>query len=374
LVKITGTEDIALDLSVMDKGNTEKSAPAVIDENNLTSEEIRTIEMYEKQIDFANSRLIQQYGAVVQSNIADFSDSTIKNIRLKELGEIGDIIMDIVDELKGFSDIDKKGAFFGIFRKIKYRPAALMTKYEKAEAGIEKMRKALEKHQLVLMKDSAMLNKLYDENMEYYNKITLCIIAGKKRLEEAKNNELPILIKKYEASGLMQDKQAADDFSAILDLFEKKLYDLEISRAISMQMAPQIRLIQHNNSLMIDKMQSTIVNTIPLWKQQMVIAIGLQHTQEATRAQREVTDKTNEILENNARSLKSVAALSAKESRKGIVDIEALTETNRKLIKTLDEVLTIQNESREQRSEAEAELERVEDEMKNKIYTMDKEA
>lgn len=344
------------------------------DENNLTPEDRKIVETYMSQIDINDSQLVLQYGAAAQKNVADFSEGALKSVRTKDLGEVGDMISGVVTELKGFSVTEEKKGFLGLFKKGTSQLAGIKAKYEKAEVNVNNICKALEGHQMILLKDSAMLDKMYDENLDYFKQLTLYIIAGKNKLEEAKSVELPKLLAKAQESGLQEDSQAAKDYAAMIDRFEKKIYDLELTRNISMQMAPQIRLIQSNDTIMAEKIQSTLVNTIPLWKSQMVIAIGLDHSQEAAKAQREVTDMTNELLMKNAQALKMATIESAKESERGIVDIETLTATNQTLIETLDEVMQIQQDGRTKRREAEAELVRIEDQMKSKILEMSKES
>ena len=332
----------------------------------LTAEEQEAVKNYVSQIDINDTQMVIQYGSGVQKKIADFSESALTNVKTKDLGEVGNMLSECVTELKSFDATETKG-FLGIFKKSANQVTALKAKYDKAEVNIDKICKVMEGHQVTLLKDVAMLDKMYDTNMEYYKDLTLYIIAGKEKLEEARNVELPKLIKKAEESGLPEDSQAAKDYAAKVERFEKKIYDLELTRNISMQMAPQIRLIQNNDTIMSEKIQSTLLNTIPLWKSQMVIAIGIDHSTRAAKAEREVTDMTNELLKKNAESLKMATIESAKESERGIVDIETLTQTNQMLIDTLDEVMKIQADGRTKRAEAEVELGRIEDEMKAKL-------
>ena len=333
----------------------------------LTPEEEQKVKDYVAGIDITDTQMVLQYGAGAQKKIADFSETALNTVKTKDLGEVGTMLTSVVSELKGF-DVEKESkGFLGLFKKGGAQVATLKAKYDKAEVNIDKICKVMEDHQVTLLKDVAMLDKMYDTNLSYFKDLTLYIMAGKEKLEEARNVELPKLLKKAEESGLPEDSQAAKDYAAKVDRFEKKIYDLELTRNISMQMAPQIRLIQNNDTTMSEKIQSTLVNTIPLWKSQMVIAIGLDHSSEAAKAEKEVTDMTNALLQKNAEALKLATVESAKQSERGIVDIETLTKTNEMLISTLDEVMQIQAEGRTKRAEAETELARIEDEMKNKL-------
>ena len=343
-------------------------------EEDLSPEDVAQVEKYMSQIDIKNSQLVLQYGAAAQKNVADFSEGALASVKTKDMGEIGSMLTGVVTELKGFSVEEEKGGFLGLFKKGGNQLASLKTKYDKAEVNVNKICKAMEGHQQVLLKDVAMLDKMYDENLDYFKQLSLYIIAGKKKLDEAKKVELPRLLAKAEESGLQEDSQEARDYASMVERFEKKIYDLELTRNISMQMAPQIRLIQSNDTIMAEKIQSTLVNTIPLWKSQMVIAIGLEHSQDAAKAQREVTDMTNELLKKNAEALKTATIESAKESERGIVDIETLTATNQMLIETFDEVMQIQADGRAKRQAAEAELGRIETEMKDKILEISRES
>lgn len=343
-------------------------------EEDLSPEDVAQVEKYMSQIDIKNSQLVLQYGAAAQKNVADFSEGALASVKTKDMGEIGSMLTGVVTELKGFSVEEERGGFLGLFKKGGNQLASLKAKYDKAEVNVNKICKAMEGHQQVLLKDVAMLDKMYDENLDYFKQLSLYIIAGKKKLDEAKTVELPRLLAKAEESGLQEDSQEARDYASMVERFEKKIYDLELTRNISMQMAPQIRLIQSNDTIMAEKIQSTLVNTIPLWKSQMVIAIGLEHSQDAARAQREVTDMTNELLKKNAEALKTASIESAKESERGIVDIETLTATNQMLIETFDEVMQIQADGRAKRQAAEAELGRIETEMKDKILEISRES
>ncbi|MBR1909256.1 MAG: toxic anion resistance protein [Lachnospiraceae bacterium] len=343
-------------------------------EADLSPEDIAQVEKYMSQIDLKDSQLVLQYGAAAQKNVADFSEGALASVKTKDMGEIGSMLTGVVTELKGFSVEEEKGGFLGLFKRGGNQLASLKAKYDKAEVNVNKICKAMEGHQQVLLKDVAMLDKMYDENLDYFKQLSLYIIAGKKKLDEAKSSELSRLLAKAEESGLQEDSQEARDYASMVERFEKKIYDLELTRNISMQMAPQIRLIQSNDTIMAEKIQSTLVNTIPLWKSQMVIAIGLEHSQDAAKAQREVTDMTNELLKKNAEALKTASIESARESERGIVDIETLTATNQMLIETFDEVMQIQADGRAKRQAAEAELGRIETEMKDKILEISRES
>ncbi|MBQ6574777.1 MAG: toxic anion resistance protein [Lachnospiraceae bacterium] len=354
---------------------TPQKAPIVeTREDDLSPEDRETVEKFVSQIDIKDSQMVLQYGAAAQKNVAEFSEGALASVKTKDMGEIGSMLTGVVTELKGFSVEEQKGGFLGLFKKTSNQLTSLKAKYDKAEVNVNKISKAMEGHQQVLLKDVAMLDKMYEENLDYFKQLSLYIIAGKKKLDEAKTTELPRLLKKAEETGLQEDSQEARDYAAMIERFEKKIYDLELTRNISMQMAPQIRLIQNNDTVMAEKIQSTLFNTIPLWKSQMVIAIGLDHSQDAAKAQKEVTDMTNELLKKNAEALKIASVESAKESERGIVDIETLTETNRMLIETFDEVMKIQADGRQKRLAAETELNRIETEMKDKILQISRES
>ena len=333
----------------------------------LSAEEQETVNEYVNNIDINDSQMVLQYGAGVQKEIASFSEAALGNVRNKELDEIGELLTGVVTELKDFDAVEEKGGFLGLFKKAGNRMTAIKAKYDKAEKNINNIVKVMEGHQVTLMKDIAMLDQMYETNQKYFKELSLYIVAGKEKLKEARDVELPKLLAKAEETGLPEDAQAAKDYASMVDRFEKKVYDLELTRNISLQMAPQIRLIQSNDTVMTEKIQSTLLNTIPLWKSQMVIAIGLDHSQDAARAQREVTDATNELLKKNAEALKMASIETAKESERGIVDIETLTQTNQTLIETFDEVMKIQSEGRTKRAEADVELQRIENEMKAKL-------
>lgn len=335
----------------------------------LSPQEQKMVDDFAAQIDITNTQMVLCYGAGSQKKIADFSENALNNVRTKDMGEIGQMLTDVVGELKNFEEEEEKG-FLGIFKKSSNKLSNMKAKYDKAEVNINKIVKVLENHQVTLLKDVAMLDKMYELNLNYFKELSMYILAGKKKLTQARSEELPKLLEKAERSGLPEDTQAAKDYAAMCERFEKKIYDLELTRAVSMQMAPQIRLIQGNDTAMSEKIQSTLVNTIPLWKSQMVIAIGAEHSGEAARAQREVTDMTNELLKKNAEKLKMATVETARESERGIVDIETLTATNQTLISTLDEVIKIQEEGRARRRSAETELKRIEDEMRQKLLAM----
>lgn len=337
-----------------------------VPEVNLTPEEQKIVDDFAAKIDITNTQMVMQYGAGSQKKIADFSESALNNVRTRDMGEIGQMLAGVVSELRDFDSEEEKG-FLGFFKKSSNKLENLKVKYDRAEANINRICKVMEEHQVTLLKDAAMLDKMYDLNLNYFKELSMYILAGKQKLQQARTVELQALLRKAEQSSLPEDTQAANDFASMCERFEKKIYDLELTRTISMQMAPQIRLIQSNDTAMSEKIQSTLVNTIPLWKSQMVIAIGLNHSSEAARAQREVTDMTNALLRKNAETLKSATIETARESERGIVDIETLTATNQTLISTLDEVLKIQEDGRARRRNAEAELGRIEDEMRKKL-------
>ena len=338
----------------------------VMDESILSDEERRMVDSFAQQIDLTNSTLVLQYGAGTQKKMADFSESALENVRSKDLGEVGDLLSGVVKELKNFDEEEEKG-FLGIFKKASNKIENMKAKYAKAEANVNEIVKVLEKHQVQLMKDTALLDKMYELNLTYFKELSMYILAGKKKLQEVRSGELMELTAKAQASGLPEDAQAAKDLDSMCNRFEKKIHDLELTRMISIQTAPQIRLVQNNDTLMVEKIQSTIVNTIPLWKSQMVLALGVEHSTQAAAAQREVTDMTNELLRKNAEKLKMATIETAKESERGIVDMDTLKATNESLISTLDEVMNIQREGRQKRAEAEAELQTMENELKQKL-------
>ena len=334
----------------------------------FSEEEQQMIDSFSKQIDITDANLVFSYGAAAQQNISQFSDAALKNVKTKDLGEVGDAIADLVTELRGFdTDEEESKGFFGFFKKQRDNVTTMKAKYDETEVNVNKIVEALEGHQIQLLKDIAMLDRLYDQNLTYFKELSMYIVAGKKRLEEFRANEMKEAYDKAEASGLPEDAQAAKDLSDKADRFEKKLYDLELTRNISIQMAPQIRMIQSSNQLMAEKIQTSIVNTIPLWKNQMVMALGIAHTQKAMEAQRSVTDLTNELLKKNAEKLHMASVESAKEAERGIIDIETLKHTNKMLIDTMDEVLNIQQTGREKRRAAEQELATIENELRQKM-------
>ena len=332
----------------------------------LTPEEQKMVNDFAAKIDIENTNQILQYGAGTQKKMADFSDTTLENVKTQDLGEIGELISNVVGELKDF-DVQEEGKFFGFFRKQTSKIENLKNKYDKAQANVEKITDSLQQHQVRLMKDSAMLDKMYEQNLNYFKELTMYILAGKKKLEETRNGKLAEMKNKAALSGLPEDAQAARDLDEKCSRFEKKLHDLELTRTIAMQTAPQIRLIQNNDTVMVEKIQTTIVNTIPLWKSQMVLALGIAHSAEAAQAQRQVTDITNELLRKNAETLHMATVETAKESERGIVDIETLQKTNADLIQTLDDVMRIQMEGRQKRQAAEMEMHRMEEELKRKL-------
>ncbi|WP_312701667.1 toxic anion resistance protein [Sedimentibacter sp.] len=342
----------------------------LFDESTLTPEEKKMVDDFSNQIDLTKSNQILQYGVGAQKKIADFSESALNNVKTKDLGEIGDMLSSVVTELKSFDADEEEKGFLGLFKKSSNKLTAMKAKYDKAEVNINKICDTLEANQMQLLKDIAMLDKMYELNKTYFKELSMYILAGKKKLEKVQNENLPALMEKSAASGLPEDAQAVNDLIAICNRFEKKLHDLELTRMVSIQMAPQIRLIQGNDTIMAEKIQSTIVNTIPLWKSQMVLAMGVTHSGQAAKAQREVTDMTNELLRKNAEILKTATIDTAKESERGVVDIETLRITNESLISTLDEVMRIQTEGRQKRKEAEIELNRIENELKNKLLEM----
>lgn len=341
----------------------------VFDESSLSPEELKQVEDFASKIELSNSQMILQYGAGAQKKMADFSETALNNVKTKDLGEIGTMLSSVVSELKHFEEEEDKG-FFGKFRKSADRLNNMKIKYSKAETNVNRITQVLQNHQIQLLKDVAMLDKMYELNKVYFKELSMYILAGKKKLAKIQSEELPALVKKASETGLPEDAQAANDLSSLCNRFEKKIHDLELTRMISIQTGPQIRLVQNSDTLMSEKIQSTIVNTIPLWKSQMVLALGVNHAEQAAKAQREVTDMTNELLRKNAATLKMATIESAKESERGIVDIETLKLTNESLISTLDEVLRIQTEGHQKRQEAEVELNRIEGELKAKLLQL----
>ena len=333
----------------------------------LTPEELKMVDAFVKQIDITNTQAVMTYGVGTQKKMADFSEKTLESVKTKDLGEVGGMITSLVTELKNFDVEEEEKGLFGFFRKGTNKMQEMKTKYSRVETNVETISKELEKHQIQLMKDIDLLDRMYELNLNYYKELSMYILAGKKKLKEAREKELAELQQKAQRSGLPEDAQAASDFADKCDRFEKKLHDLQLTRTVAMQTGPQIRMIQSSDSVMAEKIQSTIVNTIPLWKSQMVIAIGVEHANKAARAQREVTEMTNQLLKKNADALKTATIETAKESERGIVDIETLKHTNEMLISTMDEVLTIQSEGKQKRIEAEAELAGIESQLREKL-------
>ncbi|GAA0815554.1 toxic anion resistance protein [Clostridium tertium] len=356
-------QEEVLDVKVQE----EKPEEEKVDEIQLTEEEKRMVDQFVEKIEIKNSNSILQYGVGAQKKISDFSETALNNVKTKDLGEVGDMLSNVVLELKSFEESEEKKGIFGFLKKGKDKINQMKVKYDKVEDNINKMCNILEKHQIQLLKDIAMLDKMYEINKVYFKELSMYILAGKKKLQILEKDELPILQEKAKRSGLPQDAQEVNDFIALCNRFEKKIHDLELTKMISLQMAPQIRLIQNNDSLMSEKIQSTIVNTIPLWKSQIVLALGVAHSTNAAKVQREVTDMTNELLRKNAEILKTSTIETAKEAERGIVDIDTLRTTNESLISTLDEILNIQTEGRQKRREAELELRNIEDQLKNKL-------
>lgn len=337
-----------------------------VTEPALTAEEQQMVADFAAKIDVENTMQILQYGAGTQKKMADFSDVALENVRTQDLGEVGDLIVDVVGELKGF-DADEKKGLFGFFRRQISKLEALKNRYAKAEANVEKIGDALQQHQVRLLKDSAVLDKMYEQNLDYFKELSMYILAGQQKLQEVREGKLKELEATAQSTGLAEDAQAARDLSDKCNRFEKKIHDLELTRAISIQTAPQIRMIQHNNNLMVEKIQTTLMNTIPLWKNQMVLALGIAHSAEAAQAQRQVTDVTNAMLRQNAEKLRLASVETAKESERGIVDIETLKATNAELIQTLDDVMKIQAEGRAKRLAAETEMAKIENDLKVKL-------
>ncbi|MEG0014837.1 MAG: toxic anion resistance protein [Cellulosilyticaceae bacterium] len=338
----------------------------------LTPEEQKMVEEFAAKIDLTNSNMILQYGAGAQKKIANFSESALNNVRTKDLGEVGQMLTDVVTELKTLEVVPEEKGIMGFFKRSTSKLTTMKVKYDKAEVNVNRICSVLESHQIQLLKDIAMLDKMYDLNTTYFKELSMYILAGKKRLEEVKVKDIPALLAKANSTGLPEDAQAANDLASLYNRFEKKLHDLELTRMVSLQMAPQIRLVQGNDTVMAEKIQSTIVNTIPLWKSQMVLAIGMSHSEQAAKAQRDVTNMTNELLRKNADILKTATIETAKESERGIVDMETLKYTNASLISTLDEVVRIQVEGKEKRRAAEVELSRLEGELKQKLLNISK--
>ena len=375
--EFTGFEDNALTLTLEpDLGEpkaeiaAEPEAEAVkkeMEQTVLSPEEQQMVESFAKKIDIENTNQILQYGAGTQKKMADFSDAALENVRTQDLGEVGELITQVVGELRDFDAAEEEKGFLGFFKKQGSKIENMKNRYAKAEVNVQKITTSLQDHQMRLMKDSAVLEKMYAQNLNYYKELTMYILAGKQKLQEVREGKLKDLEAKAAVSGLPEDAQEAKDLDSKCNRFEKKLHDLELTRTISLQTAPQIRLVQNNDTLMVEKIQTTIVNTIPLWKSQMVLALGIAHSTEAAQAQRQVTDLTNELLKKNAEALHLASTETARESERGIVDIETLKQTNQELIATLDDVMNIQKEGRAKRAQAELEMRKMEEDLKNKL-------
>ena len=341
-----------------------------VDYKQFNEAEIQQIHDFSQRIDITDNTMIMQYGINAQKKLADFSDSTLEKVKTKDLGEVGDMLSQVVGELREFDGNGEKKGLFGLFNKGKNKVEGMISKYEQTETNVNKIAGMLQDHQIRLLKDTSMLDQLFDLNNTYYKELSMYIAAGKEKLHHVKNEEIPALEQKALHSNLPEDAQALKDMTMYYDRFDKKLHDLELSRMIAIQTAPQIRLLQNSNNLMIEKIQSTLVNTIPLWKNQMVITLGLHHATEAAKTQQAVSDMTNELLKKNAEALKVASVETAKESERGIVDIETLKTTNQTLMTTLDEVMKIQEEGRARRQSAEEDLQRIENEMREKLLEM----
>ena len=367
----TLTLDPEADAKVVEEAK--KATPVTVEDTPLSPEEQKMVQDFAEKIDLTNSQMILQYGAASQKKLSDFSDSALSRVRTKDMGETGELITQLIGELKGFdATAENQKGFLGFFKKKSNELEALKVKYDKADVNVERIKAQLEDHQVTLMKDIAMLDKMYQLNLVYFKELSMYILAGRKKLQQVRENDLAAAEAKAKASGLPEDAQAARDLADQCDRFEKKLYDLELTRNISIQMGPQIRLIQSNDTMMAEKIQTTIVNTIPLWKNQMVLALGMAHSQQAMQAERAVTDATNELLQKNADMLKMGTIETAKEAERSVVDIQTLQHTNQQLISTLDEVMKIQQEGSQKRKEAELELGRIEGELKQKLLEINK--
>ena len=347
-----------------------KAAPVVIDDSMLNEAEKKMVNEFAKKIDISDSQMVLQYGAAAQKSVASFSESALGNVRNKDLGEIGDTLTSLTIQLKSLDQEEEEKGLFGFFKKASNRVENMKVQYSKAEVNVDKIVRELEQHQRVLMKDIAMFDQMYELNLKYYKELTMYIIAGKKRLAEIQSGQLEELRRKAEATGAQEDAQAYNDLSQMCNRFDKKLHDLELTRMVSIQMGPQTRMLQNNDTLMVEKIQSSLVNTIPLWKSQMVLALGLENSRRATAAQTAVTNATNELLKKNADMLKMGTIATAKEAERSIIDIETLQHTNQQLISTLDEVIQIQKEGAQKRKEAEAELGRIEGELRQKLMEL----
>ncbi len=358
------------EMAVSEPEPTEKQKPEEVPEVTLSPKEQKMVDEFAAKIDLNNSNMVLQFGAGAQKKIADFSESAIGHMKTKDLGEIGQMLAEVVGELKTMEVEEEEKGFLGIFRKNGKRLSDMKGKYEKAENHINKVCKVLEGHQIRLLKDVATMDRMYQINLTYLKELSMYILAGKKKLKETMENQLPRAVEKANATGLPEDTQAANDLAGLCSRFEKKIHDLELTRMVSLQMAPQIRMIQNNDAMMSEKIQSTLVNTIPLWKTQMVLAVGLSHSAKAAKVQKQVSDTTNELLKKNAQMLKTATIETARESERGIVDMETLKQTNQQLISTLDEVMKIQEEGRAKRRSAEQELRQIEDDLRQKLLAM----
>ncbi len=371
-LSLTLGDELEKEVQAIEEAPVEQTAVQPVDLSALSEEEQKIVTEFAEKIDISDSNIVMQYGAASQKHVAGFSQAALENVRTKDLGEVGGMITDLIGELKGFTVDENDKGLTGLFKKSRNKVETMKLRYDKAEVNVDKISGKLEEHQITLLKDIAMLDQMYDRNMLYFKELTMYILAGKKKLQDERSTTLVEMRKKAEQSGLPEDAQAANDYANLCDRFEKKLHDLELTRTVSIQMSPQIRLIQNNDTLMAEKIQSTIVNTIPLWKSQMVLALGLAHSEQAMKAQREVTNMTNALLKKNAEMLKTGTIETVKESERGIVDIETLTHTNAMLISTLDEVEKLQTEGRQKRAAAEVELVRIENELRQKLLSMSK--
>ena len=365
--EVPAAPSLTLDAQEEKKEEVAPVKPVTVEDTPLTPEERKIVDDFAEKIDVTNTTQVMQYGSAAQKKIAGFSESALNNVRTKDLGEVGDAITGLITELKGFDATEEEKGFRGFFKRSSNKLAAMKAKYDKVEVNVDRISGVLDQHQITLMKDIAMLDKMYEMNLSYFKELSMYILAGKKKLNEVQTTVLPQLVEKAKRTGLPEDAQAANDLNSMCESFDKKLHDLELTRMVSIQMGPQIRLVQNNDKIMAEKIQSTLVNTIPLWKSQMVLALGLAHSQQAMQAQRAVTDMTNEMLRKNADALKMGSIETAKEAERGVVDIETLKHTNEQLISTLDEVKRIQDEGREKRRAAEEELGRIEGQRKEKL-------
>ena len=365
--EVPAAPSLTLDAQEEKKEEVAPVKPVTVEDTPLTPEERQIVDDFAEKIDVTNTTQVMQYGSAAQKKIAGFSETALNNVRTKDLGEVGDAITGLITELKGFDATEEEKGFRGFFKRSSNKLAAMKAKYDKVEVNVDRISGVLDQHQITLMKDIAMLDKMYEMNLSYFKELSMYILAGKKKLNEVQTTVLPQLVEKAKRTGLPEDAQAANDLNSMCESFDKKLHDLELTRMVSIQMGPQIRLVQNNDKIMAEKIQSTLVNTIPLWKSQMVLALGLAHSQQAMQAQRAVTDMTNELLRKNADALKMGSIETAKEAERGVVDIETLKHTNEQLISTLDEVKRIQDEGREKRRAAEEELGRIEGQLKEKL-------